>query len=155
MILIVLLCIDVPLFSANVTKLLAGGWLPVTLGAIMFLVMVTWKWERFQLLRQLSRMSMPLESFVSKVEKEEPLKVPGTAIYLSRTQQGIPHALLHNLNHNHVLHERIALMTIRTQDIPYVDAENHIKIESLSPNIWRIAATYGFHETPDVRNNFV
>ncbi len=154
MILIVLLCIDVPLFSANVTKLLAGGWLPVTLGAIMFLVMVTWKWERFQLLRQLSRMSMPLESFVSKVEKEEPLKVPGTAIYLSRTQQGIPHALLHNLNHNHVLHERIALMTIRTQDIPYVDAENHIKIESLSPNIWRIAATYGFHETPDVYDLF-
>lgn len=153
-ILVALLCIDIPLFLANVTKFFAGGWLPVLLGSCMFTVMVIWKWERFQLLRQLSRMSMPLESFVSKIQKEEPTKVPGTAIYLSRTQQGVPHALLHNLNHNHVLHERIVLMTIRTQDVPYVDAENHITIEPLPNNIWRVAATYGFHETPDVNELF-
>ena len=124
------------------------------LGAMMFIVMATWKWERFLLLRQLSRMSMPLESFVAMVEKENPLKVPGTAIYLSRTQQGIPHALLHNLNHNHVLHERIVLMTFRTQDVPYVDPDQHIQIDMLSPNVWRISATYGFHETPDVYEVF-
>ena len=120
----------------------------------MFIVMATWKWERFLLLRQLSRRSMPLESFVTMVEKEAPQKVPGTAIYLSRTQQGIPHALLHNLNHNHVLHERIVLMTFRTQDVPYVDPDQHIEIKSLSPNVWRISATYGFHETPDVYEVF-
>ncbi len=153
-ILICLLIIDVPLFLANVVKFLAGGWLPVMLGAIMFMVMATWKWERFLLLRQLSRMSMPLESFVAMVEKETPQKVPGTAIYLSRTQQGIPHALLHNLNHNHVLHERIVLMTFRTQDVPYVDPDQHIQIDMLSPNVWRISATYGFHETPDVYEVF-
>ncbi len=154
LILISLLLIDVPLFLANVVKLLAGGWLPVMLGAMMFMVMATWKWERFLLLRQLSRMSMPLESFVAMVEKEAPQKVPGTAIYLSRTQQGIPHALLHNLNHNHVLHERIVLMTFRTQDVPYVDPDQHIQIDMLSPNVWRISATYGFHETPDVYEVF-
>ena len=153
-ILISLLLIDVPLFLANVVKFFAGGWLPVMLGAMMFIVMATWKWERFLLLRQLSRMSMPLESFVAMVEKEAPQKVPGTAIYLSRTQQGIPHALLHNLNHNHVLHERIVLMTFRTQDVPYVDPDQHIQIDSLSPNVWRISATYGFHETPDVYEVF-
>ncbi len=153
-ILITLLLIDVPLFLANVVKFFAGGWLPVMLGALMFIVMATWKWERFLLLRQLSRMSMPLESFVTMVEKEAPQKVPGTAIYLSRTQQGIPHALLHNLNHNHVLHERIVLMTFRTQDVPYVDPDQHIEIKSLSPNVWRISATYGFHETPDVYEVF-
>ncbi len=153
-ILIGLLLIDVPLFLANVVKFFAGGWLPVMLGAMMFIVMATWKWERFLLLRQLSRMSMPLESFVAMVEKENPLKVPGTAIYLSRTQQGIPHALLHNLNHNHVLHERIVLMTFRTQDVPYVDPDQHIQINMLSPNVWRISATYGFHETPDVYEVF-
>ena len=153
-ILIGLLLIDVPLFLANVVKFFAGGWLPVMLGAMMFIVMATWKWERFLLLRQLSRMSMPLESFVAMVEKENPLKVPGTAIYLSRTQQGIPHALLHNLNHNHVLHERIVLMTFRTQDVPYVDPDQHIQIDMLSPNVWRISATYGFHETPDVYEVF-
>ena len=154
LILIGLLLIDVPLFLANVVKFFAGGWLPVMLGAMMFIVMATWKWERFLLLRQLSRMSMPLESFVAMVEKENPLKVPGTAIYLSRTQQGIPHALLHNLNHNHVLHERIVLMTFRTQDVPYVDPDQHIQIDMLSPNVWRISATYGFHETPDVYEVF-
>jgi KUP system potassium uptake protein len=153
-ILVSLLLIDVPLFLANVVKFFAGGWLPVMLGALMFIVMATWKWERFLLLRQLSRMSMPLESFVAMVEKEAPQKVPGTAIYLSRTQQGIPHALLHNLNHNHVLHERIVLMTFRTQDVPYVDPDQHIEIKSLSPNVWRISATYGFHETPDVHEVF-
>ncbi len=153
-ILIGLLLIDVPLFLANVVKFFAGGWLPVMLGAMMFIVMATWKWERFLLLRQLSRMSMPLESFVAMVEKENPLKVPGTAIYLSRTQQGIPHALLHNLNHNHVLHERIVLMTFRTQDVPYVDPDQHIQIDMLSPNVWRISATYGFHETPEAYEVF-
>lgn len=153
-ILVSLLLIDVPLFLANVVKFFAGGWLPVMLGALMFIVMATWKWERFLLLRQLSRMSMPLESFVNLLEKEAPQKVPGTAIYLSRTQQGIPHALLHNLNHNHVLHERIVLMTFRTQDVPYVDPDQHIDIKSLSPNVWRISATYGFHETPDVHEVF-
>jgi K+ transporter len=153
-ILIGLLLIDVPFFLANVTKLFAGGWLPVMLGTLMFTIMATWKWERFLLLRQLSRMSMPLESFVAMVEKEVPQKVPGTAIYLSRTQQGVPHALLHNLNHNHVLHERIVLMTFRTQDVPYVDPDQHIQIDSLSPNVWRISVTYGFHETPDVYEVF-
>lgn len=151
---IAFLCVDVPFFLANLMKLFEGGWLPALFGIVTFSIMATWKWERFLLLRQLSRMSMPLESFIARVEKEELLKVPGTAIYLSRTQQGVPHALLHNLNHNHVLHERIVLMTIRTQDMPYVDPEQHIKIDSLEHNIWRISATYGFHETPDVDELF-
>lgn len=148
------LCVDVPFFVSNLMKLFEGGWLPTLFGTLTFAIMATWKWERFLLLRQLSRMSMPLESFITRIEKEEPMKAPGTAIYLSRTQQGIPHALIHNLNHNHVLHERIVLMTIRTQDLPYVDPDQHIRIEALEHNIWRISATYGFHETPDVAELF-
>lgn len=151
---IALLLIDIPFFSSNLLKVLDGGWLPLSVGALTFSVMAIWKWERFLLLRQLSRMSMPLDQFVNLVEKVAPQKVPGTAIYLSRTQQGIPHALIHNLNHNHVLHERIVLMTIRTQDIPYVDPDKHINIDELAPNIWRLSATYGFHETPDVDDLF-
>ena len=149
-----LLIIDIPFFSSNLVKVFDGGWLPLGVGTLTFCVMAIWKWERFLLLRQLSRMSMPLDQFVGLVEKEAPQKVPGTAIYLSRTQQGIPHALIHNLNHNHVLHERIVLMTIRTQDIPYVESDKHIEINQLSNNIWRISATYGFHETPDVEDLF-
>lgn len=149
-----LLIIDIPFFSSNLVKILDGGWLPLGVGALTFCVMAIWKWERFLLLRQLSRMSMPLDQFVGLVEKEAPQKVPGTAIYLSRTQQGIPHALIHNLNYNHVLHERIILMTIRTQDIPYVESDKHIEINQLAHNIWRVSATYGFHETSDVEDLF-
>lgn len=151
---IALLCIDIPFFAANLLKIFEGGWLPLGVGALTFAVMAIWKWERFLLLRQLSRMSMPLEAFVTMVEKDSPAKVPGTAIYLSRTPQGIPHALLHNLNHNHVLHERIVLMTFRTQDVPYVDPDQHIEIKELPNNIWRISVTYGFHETPEVNEVF-
>ena len=149
-----LLIIDLPFFMSNLIKVMDGGWLPLGAGAFTFAIMAIWKWERFLLLRQLSRLSMPLDQFVNLVEKETPQKVPGTAVYLSRTEQGIPHALLHNLNHNHVLHDRIILMTIRTQDIPYVEQDKHVDIKQLSPSIWRVAATYGFHETPDVSNLF-
>jgi KUP system potassium uptake protein len=151
---IALLIIDIPFFTSNLIKLLDGGWLPLSVGALTFTIMAVWKWERFLLLRQLSRMSMPLDQFVALVGKVAPQKVPGTAIYLSRTQQGIPHALIHNLSHNHVLHERIVLMTIRTQDIPYVEPEKHVAISELAPNIWRLTVTYGFHETPDVTELF-
>ena len=152
--LIALLIIDVPFFAANALKLLAGGWLPLALGCIMFTVMATWKWERFLLFRQISRMSMPLEAFIVSLAKDNPARVPGTAIYMARTQQGVPHALLHNLNHNKVLHERVVIMTFRTQDIPYVEPDQHVDIERLSDTFWRISATYGFHETPDVEEVF-
>ena len=147
-----LLAIDLPLFGANIIKVIEGGWLPLSIGFMTFLVMVTWKWERFLLLRQLSRLSMPLEQFVKLVEKDNPHKVQGTAIYLSRTEQGIPHALVHNLNHNHVLHERIILLTIRTQDVPYVESSNHVSVKEIAPNIWKVLATYGFHESLDVQD---
>lgn len=152
--LIALLIIDVPFFAANALKLLAGGWLPLALGCIMFTVMATWKWERFLLFRQISRMSMPLEAFIVSLAKDNPARVPGTAIYMARTQQGVPHALLHNLKHNKVLHERVVIMTFRTQDIPYVEPDQHVEIERLSDTFWRISATYGFHETPDVEEVF-
>ena len=152
--LIALLIIDVPFFAANALKLLAGGWLSLALGCIMFTVMATWKWERFLLFRQISRMSMPLEAFIVSLAKDNPARVPGTAIYMARTQQGVPHALLHNLKHNKVLHERVVIMTFRTQDIPYVEPDQHVEIERLSDTFWRISATYGFHETPDVEEVF-
>lgn len=153
-ILVALLIVDVPFFAANALKLLAGGWLPLALGCIMFTVMATWKWERFLLFRQISRMSMPLEAFIVSLAKDNPARVPGTAIYMARTQQGVPHALLHNLKHNKVLHERVVIMTFRTQDIPYVEPDQHVEIEQLSDTFWRISATYGFHETPDVEEVF-
>lgn len=149
-----LLAVDIPFFAANVLKLFAGGWLPLALGSLMFMVMATWKWERFLLFRQLSRMSMPLDAFILSLNKDKPARVPGTAIYMARTQNGVPHALLHNLKHNKVLHERVVIMGFRTKDVPYVEPDKHVEIEQLSDTFWRISATYGFHETPDVEEVF-
>ncbi len=151
---LLLLLVDFPFFGANIIKVMDGGWLPLGVGAFTFAVMAVWKWERFLLLRQLSRFSMPVDQFLSLIEKKQAQQVPGTAIYLSRTEQGIPHALIHNLNHNHVLHERIILMTIRTQDVPYVENEQRIDIKQIAPFIWRLTMTYGFHETPAVDDLF-
>lgn len=111
---------DIPLFSANLDKLLSGGWLPLSLGLIMFTIMTTWKSERFRLLRRMHEHGNSLEAMIASLEKSPPVRVPGTAVYMSRALSVIPFALLHNLKHNKVLHERVILLTLRTEDAPYV-----------------------------------
>jgi len=120
MLLILLLLIDVPMFAANATKLFSGGWLPLTLGLCMFIVMTTWKSERFRLMRRMHEHGNSLEAMIASLEKSPPVRVPGTAVYMSRAINVIPFALLHNLKHNKVLHERVVLLTLRTEDAPYV-----------------------------------
>ncbi|WP_130832852.1 low affinity potassium transporter Kup [[Erwinia] mediterraneensis] len=149
-----MLCIDLPLFSANLIKLFSGGWLPICLGLIMFLVMTTWKSERFRLLRRLNEHGNSLEAMIVSLEKAPPVRVPGTAVYMSRALKVIPFALLHNLKHNKVLHERVVLLTLRTEDAPYVHNVHRVAIEQLSPTFWRVVASYGWHETPNVEEIF-
>lgn len=144
-----LLALDLPFFSSSLMKVVDGGWLPLGVGAMTFFIMAIWKWEHFQMLRQVSRLSMSYEQLLKVIEREKPQAVSGTAVYLARTDQGIPHALIHNLKHNHVLHERIVFMTFRTQDTPYVEPDKHIDIKYLSDNILRMTVTYGFHENPE------
>ncbi|RTF63211.1 low affinity potassium transporter Kup, partial [Serratia marcescens] len=100
----ILLIIDVPMFSANALKLFSGGWLPLTLALVMFIIMTTWKSERFRLLRRLHEHGNSLEAMIASLEKSPPVRVPGTAVFLSRATNVIPFALLHNLKHNKVLH---------------------------------------------------
>ncbi|WP_338454824.1 low affinity potassium transporter Kup [Aeromonas veronii] len=146
-----LLCIDVPLFAANLAKIFSGGWLPLTLGAVMFTVMTSWKSERFQLIRRLNEHGNSLEPMIASLEKSPPTRVAGTAVYMSRVVNVIPHALLHNLKHNKVLHERI---TLRVEDVPYVHNVRRVCIEQLSPTFWRVVASYGWRETPNVEEIF-
>ncbi|EEX8432890.1 low affinity potassium transporter Kup, partial [Escherichia coli] len=120
LILIAFLCVDIPLFTANLDKLLSGGWLPLSLGTVMFIVMTTWKSERFRLLRRMHEHGNSLEAMIASLEKSPPVRVPGTAVYMSRAINVIPFALMHNLKHNKVLHERVILLTLRTEDAPYV-----------------------------------
>ncbi|MGV3344646.1 low affinity potassium transporter Kup [Enterobacteriaceae bacterium LUAb1] len=149
-----LLCIDVPLFSANLLKFFSGGWLPLTLGLVMFVVMTTWKSERFRLLRRMNEHGNSLEAMIASLEKSPPVRVSGTAVYMTRTLNAIPFAMLHNLKHNKVLHERVILLTLRTEDVPYVHNIRRVTIEPLSSGFWRIVASYGWLETPNMAEVF-
>ncbi|WP_350238480.1 low affinity potassium transporter Kup [Pectobacterium colocasium] len=149
-----LLVIDVPMFLANVVKILSGGWLPLALGMVMFIIMTTWKSERFRLLRRLHEHGNSLDAMIASLEKSPPTRVPGTAVYFSRATRVIPFALLHNLKHNKILHERVVLLTMRTEDAPYVLNARRVTVEQLSPTFWRVIANYGWRETPDVEEVF-
>jgi KUP system potassium uptake protein len=153
-ILVLMLCIDVPLFTANLVKIFSGGWLPLCLGLVMFIIMTTWKSERFRLLRRMHEHGNSLEAMIASLEKSPPVRVPGTAVYMSRALNVIPFAMLHNLKHNKVLHERVVLLTLRTEDAPYVHNVRRVTIEQLSPTFWRVVASYGWRETPNVEEIF-
>lgn len=144
----VFLVIDSTFFCANLLKLLHGGWLPLTIGLIVFLVMNTWKLGRELLFERIHEHALPLDSFIENIEHYPPTRVQGTAVFLTGTTHGVPHAMLHNLKHNKVLHERVVLMTISTGDVPYVS--ERVEIKQLSNSFWRVVAHYGFMETPDI-----
>ncbi len=153
--LVAFLCIDIPLFSANLDKIVSGGWLPLSLGdGDVYGDDDPRKSERFRLLRRMHEHGNSLEAMISSLEKSPPVRVPGTAVYMSRALNVIPFALLHNLKHNKVLHERVILLTLRTEDAPYVHNVRRVQIEQLSPSFWRVVASYGWRETPNVEEVF-
>ncbi|WP_449632567.1 low affinity potassium transporter Kup [Rahnella aceris] len=144
------LLIDVPLFAANLSKIFSGGWLPVAIGLTILVIMLTWKTERSRLLRRLRQDPEALEALITSLEKAPPQRVPGTAVVMSRGQYEVPLVLLHNLKHNKILHERVVLLTIVTEDVPYVHNVQRVIIEQLSPAFWRVIARYGWREKPNV-----
>jgi len=154
LLLVLLLAMDIPMFAANALKIFSGGWLPLLLGFIMFIVMTTWKSERFRLLRRMHEHGNSLEALIASLEKSPPVRVSGTAVFMSRAINVIPFALLHNLKHNKVLHERVVLLTLRTEDAPFVHNVRRVTIEQLSPTFWRVVASYGYKETPDMEEIF-
>ncbi len=148
--LLCMLSIDVPLFSANLLKLLSGGWVPVLLALTMMGLMLIWSSERNRLIRRLKDDPESLQALVTSLETNPPSRVPGTAIFLARKQHEIPQALLHNLKHNRVLHSRVVLLHIRTTDVPRVYNQKRLSINQLSPTFWQVTAAYGWRETPSM-----
>jgi KUP system potassium uptake protein len=144
------LLIDAAFFSACSVKLFEGGWFPLALGALIFTIMITWKRGRTLLHMATSEGSMPLKLFIESMVTSPPPKVEGTSIFMTVNPDGVPNALLHNLKHNKVLHERVVILTIIVEDIPYVPKEDYIWIEDLGHGFLRIEGHYGFKETPDV-----
>jgi KUP system potassium uptake protein len=145
-----LLLIDLMFLASNSLKIPDGGWFPLLIGGIVFTLLTTWKRGRSLLMRRLAEDAMPLDLFIQSIEASPPTRVPGTAVFLTSTPNRVPHALLHNLKHNKVLHERVVFLTVVTEDIPYVPAEDRYEIEPLGCNFFRMLANYGFKDDPDV-----
>lgn len=140
--------LDLIFFGASSLKILAGGWFPLLVGTIAFTIMMTWKRGRQLLLAKLQTETLPLDLFINNVSSNAHT-VMGTAVFMTASQTVVPHALLHNLKHNKILHETNILMTVITEDIPYVDEETRITVERINERFYRLVARYGFKEQPN------
>ena len=142
--------IDAAFLASNSLKIPDGGWFPLLIGGVVFTLLTTWKRGRKVLFDRLSEDALPLEQFIQSIELAPPVRVEGTAVFLTSTPDRVPHALLHNLKHNKVLHERVVFLTVVTREIPYVAVDDRIEIRSLGGDFHRMLAYYGFKEEPDV-----
>ena len=141
---------DFAFFGATSLKILQGGWFPLMLGATAFTIMMTWKRGREILFEKLNNETMPLNLFVNSIASGPVQEIDGTAVFMTGSHQYVPHALLHNMKHNKILHSRNVLLTLRTKDIPFVEDRHRLKVEQISHNFWLITGDYGFKEQPDV-----
>ena len=146
----VLLVVDLLLFGANVFKIHEGGWLPLLVGTVVFLLMMTWRRGRGLLAEMQRRDHQPLKEFMTQLEEFPPARVPGTAIFMTMNPGVVPAALLHNLKHNKVLHEHVLFLTIRVADVPYASPDERFEVGQISASCWQVVVHYGFKEDPDV-----
>jgi KUP system potassium uptake protein len=144
------LTIDLAFFGANAVKIPDGGWFPLLAAMVVFSVLVTWKRGRDMVLHRLNATALPLAPFVAGLLEYPPLRVPGTAVFMTADARGVPSALLHNLKHNKVLHERVVILNIRYSEIPYVPAEDRLHMEQLAEGFYHVVVRYGFMDDIDV-----
>ena len=145
-----LVLIDAAFLASNSLKIPDGGWFPLLIGGVVFTLLTTWKRGRKVLFDRLSEDALPLNEFIQSIELAPPVRVEGTAVFLTSTPDRVPHALLHNLKHNKVLHERVVFLTVVTREIPFVALDERIEIEELGCDFYRMLCHYGFKEEPDV-----
>jgi KUP system potassium uptake protein len=144
------LLIDLTFVAANLTKLVTGGYVPVVIAAVLIVLMLTWVRGTGILFAKVRKTDVPLTELVNMLGKSPPHRVKGTAVFLTSDPETAPSALLHNLKHNKVLHEKNVILTVKTVDTPRVREEDRVKIEHLGDSFWKITMTYGYMETPNV-----
>ncbi|MBZ0223359.1 MAG: potassium transporter Kup [Dokdonella sp.] len=147
---LVFLIVDLAFLTANADKVEHGGWFPLVLGAAMFTVMTTWRRGRELVMSKIRQAGLALEPFIASIVAHPPLRVPGTAVFLTSNAEGVPNALLHNLKHNKVLHERNIILTVETVDTPTVEPEECIEVQSLGDDFYSVFLRFGFAEDMDV-----
>jgi len=142
--------VDLAFFSSNLMKLLEGGWFPLLIGGAIFILMQTWKDGRNLLNDKLRADALDLKSFLEAVFVSPPVRVEGTAVFLTGTPGTVPNALLHNLKHNKVLHQNNLFVTLQSHEVPWVRIDERLTIEALGHNCWQVTLNYGFKNDPDV-----
>jgi KUP system potassium uptake protein len=146
------LAMDVPFFIANALKIRNGGWIPLATAAALFLLMSTWKRGREILSKRLQEKSVPLNILMADLAADPPLRVPGVAVFMSGNPGGTPPALVHNLAHNKVLHERVVFLTVLTDEVPHVSPDERVKVKHLGKGFHAVNARYGFMEDPSMQD---
>jgi len=144
------LVVDLAFLGSNLLKVGHGGWFPLMVAAVIYLLMITWRDGRTMLAEKLKKEDLPFDLFIRDVEKKKMPRVPGAAVFMSSAPMGIPRTLGHNVKHNKVLHERVTLMTVVTEEVPRVAPEDRIHAEQLQHGFTRMIVHYGFMEQPDV-----
>jgi KUP system potassium uptake protein len=142
--------IDFVFFSANVLKVPEGGWVPLVFGFALLGLMTSWKRGRDLMFARWRQDSLPLASFLARLPQSRTIRVPGIAVFLTGNPDYVPAALLHNLKHNKVLHERVLFVTVVTLDEPEAGADRRTEVSELSPGIFRVMLRYGFMESPNI-----
>jgi KUP system potassium uptake protein len=148
--LVFFLVIDLSFFTANILKIPSGGWVPLAIAALTFTLMTTWKRGRATLRAILQRGTVPIDMFLADVERRKPVRVRGTAVFMTSEPEGAPVVLLHHLKHNKVLHDQVVLLSVATAEVPEVAPEDRVQVQALGQGFFRVQATYGFMETPNV-----
>jgi KUP system potassium uptake protein len=144
------LVVDLGFWGANIVKIPHGGWFPLVIAAAFFTCMTTWKMGRQILAQRMQTRTLPVKLFLKDLQGNRYTRVPGTAVYMYGNADGTPPALLHNLMHNKVLHERVVLLTVETEEIPFVDEAERVEVAELGHGLFRVLLRYGFTEDPDI-----
>ncbi len=145
-----LLVIDVAFFAANIVKIFDGGWFPLAVGLFIFILMSTWRLGRRILSERLTEQSISIESFMKELEQERLPRVPGTAIFMSRAPEGVPTTLLHNIKHNKIVHRRVVLLTVETEDRSHLGEEERFEWSDIGNGVYRMTLHFGFMEDPNI-----
>lgn len=146
----VFLVFDSSFFGANLLKVLDGGWFTLAIALVVAVAMATWRDGRGELSRKMQSAGLPMELFLKDIEAHQPTRVQGTAVFMTVSPTGVPSSLLHHLRHNHMLHEKVIILSIRSVDIPSIPSGERVKVQELGQGFYRVFAFYGFMETPNV-----
>ncbi|NCO69683.1 MAG: potassium transporter Kup, partial [Acidobacteria bacterium] len=145
-----LLCFDLPFLGANLSKVVHGGWVPLVIGGAILAVLTTWKLGRTLLAEGMRRGLVPIEAFLSSLHIEHPVRVAGTAVFMTSNLDVTPPVLLHHFKHNKVLHEQVILLYVVTENVPKVDPADRVRVRNLGDGVYGVVAHYGFVEHPNV-----